>query len=252
MVLTISDIQVHYEVVGNGSKGETYPPVLLLHGWGGTYQSLAAIAHNLRETNTCYLIDLPGFGKTSNPPLTWGIDEYTLFLKSFVDAAGLSTPIFVVGHSFGGALALSLAAKFPDLISKLVVCAPSWHRNSKPHASPRQLSRILHKYPLVRKILYKILFPRSDILQKPQLEENFKRIVNQDLTDVVQSIHQKTLILWGREDTYVPYTDGELLHEYMKQSILSVFPGMRHDLPIKHSATILPSINTFLTTQASS
>ncbi len=101
-------------------------------------------------------------------------------------------------------------------------------------------------------ILYKILFPRSDMLQNPQLEENFKRIVTQDLADVVQTIHQKTLILWGREDTYVPYTDGQLLHEYMGQSILSIFPGMRHDLPIKHSDMIVSSISTFLTTQASS
>ena len=251
MLLTVSGIQVHYEIVGDSPKGESNPAVLLLHGWGGSHKSLMSLAEGLQESCSCYLIDLPGFGRSSDPPSTWGVDEYTEFLKTFIDKVGVAVPISVIGHSFGGALALALAAKYPEVVSQLVVCAPSWHRmnmsdKTKP---PRPVSRILHKFPIVRKILYKVLFPKSDIMQKPQLEENFKRIVQQDLTNVVKSVHQNTLILWGKEDTYVPVTDASLLHEHIHHSILSVFPGLGHDLPIRHSELISPSVHTFLTTK---
>lgn len=251
MMLTVSGIRVHYEIVGDSSEGESHPAGLFLHGWGGTHKSLMSLAQYLKDGCSSYLIDLPGFGGTSNPPPMWGIREYTNFLKAFIDKVGVSCPIFLVGHSFGGALALSLAATYPDDIAKLVVCAPSWHRpgNTQATPAPRPVSRILHKFPIVRKVLYKILFPRSDILQVPQLEANFKKIVREDLTSVVKQIRQNTLILWGKDDTYVPVSDASLLHEYIQRSVLTVYPDMRHDLPIRNSDMIAPSIHTFLTTK---
>lgn len=251
MLLTVSGVQIHYEIVGDSPKGETTPHALFLHGWGGTSQSLRALAVDLQENIRCYLIDLPGFGRSSDPPPTWGIQEYTDMIKTFIDKVGLPAPIFLIGHSFGGALALSLASKYPETVSKLVVCAPSWHRRSVSPLSPtpRRISRILHKFPLVRRVLYKILFPRSDMMQKPHLEENFKKIVREDLTEAVKAVRQNTLILWGKDDTYVPITDASLLHEYIDHSILSVFPGIGHDLPLRHSEDIVSSIHTFLTTK---
>lgn len=251
MKLSVSGIQVHYKLVGESPEGEQMPPILFLHGWGGTFESLLPLAQEFQKGCSAYLLDLPGFGQSSDPPPDWGIFEYTDFLKAFIDKVGLSTPVFVIGHSFGGALALSLAAKYPDMVSKLVVCAPSWRRASPTgrRGVPRAVSAVLHQFPLVRRVLYKILFPKSDIFQKPKLEENFKKIVRQDLSDIVASVHQNTLILWGKEDSYVPVTDAYLLHEQIAQSILSVFPGMRHDLPIQHSELISPTIHTFLTTK---
>ena len=254
MLLTVSGIQVHYEIVGDSREVKTIPPVLFLHGWGGTHQSLRPLASDLQDNCSCYLVDLPGFGRSGDPPPTWGVKEYTDALKLFIDEAGLSRPVAIIGHSFGGALALSLAARYPDTVSKLVVCAPSWHRQNTSNQS-RTLSyasRILHRFPLVRKIIYTIFFPQSDMMRKPHLEANFKKIVREDLTEVVQSVRQKTLILWGRSDTYVPVTDALLLHRYIKSSILSIFPGIGHDLPLRHSEDIISSIHTFLTTTTTS
>jgi pimeloyl-ACP methyl ester carboxylesterase len=87
------------------------------------------------------------------------------------------------------------------------------------------------------------------MMQKPHLEENFKKIVREDLTGAVKAVRQNTLILWGKDDTYVPITDASLLHEYIDHSILSVFPGIGHDLPLRHSEDIVSSIHTFLTTK---
>lgn len=244
MMLKVSGVSLHYKIVGEGT------PILCIHGWGGSSSSLMPLAQDLKDYCSSYLIDLPGFGKSHNPPPSWGIDEYVELLKTFTQQVGMTTPISVIGHSFGGALALTLAARYPNLVSKLVVCAPSWHRHASTVSSPRRISKILHRFPLVRRILYKVLYPRSDLMRNPQLESNFKRIVSQDLTDVVKSVGQNTLIIWGKEDTYVPVTDAMLLQSYIPHSILSVFPGMRHDLPIRHSHLITSSIHTFLTTKA--
>lgn len=243
MMLKVSGVNLHYKIVGEGT------PVLCIHGWGGSSSSLMLLAQELKQNCSVYLIDLPGFGKSENPPPTWGVFEYGDLIKTFIEQTGMTTPISVIGHSFGGAIALTLAAKYPYLVSKLVVCAPSWHRHATTISAPRRISTILHHFPLVRRVLYKVLFPRSDMMHNPQLESNFKQIVNQDLTDVVKRVDRNTLIIWGKEDTYVPVTDAMLLHSYIPHSILSVFPGMRHDLPIRHSNLITSSIRTFLTTK---
>lgn len=248
MNLNISGQHVHYEVVGESRQPAGGGDVLILHGWGGSSRSLRPLAQTLGSSLRCSLPDLPGFGRSGNPPPTWGIAEYVHCIRDFIARAGLVTPVSVIGHSFGGAITLSLAAQYPELIAKIVVCAPSWHRHASLHSAPRRVSAMLHHFPLVRRVLYRVLFPQSDLMKYPHLEQNFKKIVREDLTDIVKQIRQNTLIIWGREDTYVPVTDALLLHEYIPHSILRVYPGMRHDLPLAHSELITEPIHVFLTT----
>lgn len=240
MKIIVSGISTHYQQLGDDTK----PVVLFIHGWGGSHQSLYQLALNLQDWYRCILIDLPGFGHTANPPPTWGVPEYSTYICDFLSCLNLAK-VTVVGHSFGGAIALNLASNFSQHVSQIIVFAPSWHR--KNVINPLNKSR-LRSVPLLRKIIYRLFYPNSDLLKYPQLEDNFKRIMSQDLTETVQNIKLPTLIMWGDNDTYVPYSDGQLLHQYIALSAIKIFPDIGHNLPIKYWQLTIASIRSFLTT----
>lgn len=265
MFTTISNIKTYYEVLTSENSVHN-PHILFLHGWGGTSASLAPLAQQCTSTHTCIVVDLPGFGQTENPPANWGTHEYAEFVKQFIDTMHFPKPLTLVGHSFGGSLALCLAAKYPEYVRSLILCAPSWHRKTADAIRKssggllRAFSHLpvissliqfvrchfeLAEKPFIRKIIYRILFPQSDLMKHPYLEENFKRIVTEDLTEVAKKVRQPTLILWGDQDTYTPVADANLLHTLIPGSSLQVFPSIRHDLPLKHIDLIVTPIRSF-------
>src|ERR1043165_6688437 len=101
----------YYRVTGSGS------PVVFLHGAGGSGQLFAKQFQALRHRFRSYFLDLPGHGK-SPPILKPDISNYARALESWI--SDLKTPVTVVGHSMGGAIALELAVRRPALVERLV------------------------------------------------------------------------------------------------------------------------------------
>ena len=75
MYALIRGKQLHYDITGINRKGED--PILLVHGWGGSAESLSPLAKILSTSNKVILVDLPGFGKSDLPDINWGVEEYT-------------------------------------------------------------------------------------------------------------------------------------------------------------------------------
>lgn len=228
---------VNYELKGQGW------PILLIHGWGGSLKSLSALADLLADKNQVILLDLPGFGSSSDPDNDWGIEEYSRIIIDIIDKLKIK-PVVYFGHSFGGALGLNLAVKYPAYIKKLIVADASYRR-SKPTSSI--LSRSLKWMPKIIKMLaYRLLYPQSDISKVPKLEANFRKIVTQDLTPLTSKVKIPTLILWGESDTQTPVNDGKYLNSRIKNAKLSIFPGIGHNLPLKKPELVNSEIQKFL------
>jgi pimeloyl-ACP methyl ester carboxylesterase len=94
-----------YGVVGTG------PPLLFLHGWGLGYRSYRRSLESLAAAGSrVYAPALPGFGGTRPlPPEDFSIAGYARWVGSFLEAVGLDQPVALVGHSFGGGVAIRLA-----------------------------------------------------------------------------------------------------------------------------------------------
>lgn len=108
--------------------GEVPARVLALHGWARTHGDFHAALGPRSEPDPSAPLDvaapdLPGFGTSPPPPEPWGTAAYAVALVPlFADAAPLArTPAVVVGHSFGGRVAIQLAATRPDLVAGLVL-----------------------------------------------------------------------------------------------------------------------------------
>lgn len=238
-VLTIKDKKINYIKEGIGEN-----TFVLIHGWGGSLESTRSLHNFLKKDNTSVILDLPGFGKSDNPDPDWGVSEYAELLVDLIKNIKLGK-VILFGHSFGGALSIYISVNYPDVLSKLILCAPSFKRNTLQEEDVRAgfwfKIKGLTKIPLyenlkpkitfVRKVFYKIFYPRSDALAHPHLETNFRKIVTQDLTPILPEIKQKTLILWGREDTFVPVSHAHILNEKVQNSKLIIHETGTHGLP---------------------
>lgn len=102
----------------------TGPPVVLLHGLGGAAANWVEIAPTLTRSHRVVALDLPGHG--ASPPLTGaaGLTDFVDAVGGAVDELGMA-PALVAGHSFGGQVALGLAARRPELVRGLLLVAPA-------------------------------------------------------------------------------------------------------------------------------
>lgn len=232
-------VKIYYDVVGKGS------PILLVHGWGGSRQSLQPLAQLLCKKHKTIIVDLPGFGQSDTPPPTWGTPEYADVLVALLDELKISK-INYFGHSFGGSLGIYLAVT-TNKINKLVLCNSSYKR--RQHRSPlvRFAHHILPSYrsPLKR-VLYRMFFRGSDLARYPHLEQNFRNIMKYDLSPMVDKVGAPTLIIWGAEDTVTPVALAHNLHQGIKNSKLIVIPNTRHALPISEPQLLVDPIEQFL------
>ena len=116
--IVANGITTNYHVAGEG------PPVILVHGSGPGVSAWANWRLNigaLAERNTVYALDMVGFGFTERPEgIDYSLTTWREHAIGFADALGLDR-FSLVGNSFGGALALSVATTVPDRVHKLVL-----------------------------------------------------------------------------------------------------------------------------------
>jgi pimeloyl-ACP methyl ester carboxylesterase len=105
---------VHYEVYGRGK------PVILLHGWLGSWGLWQDTMSDLGKYYRTYALDFWGFGESGKKRETYAIQDFVSLVKQFMDQLGINrAPL--VGHSMGGTVSLSVAIRHPERVSKVVV-----------------------------------------------------------------------------------------------------------------------------------
>jgi pimeloyl-ACP methyl ester carboxylesterase len=105
---------VRYDVIGGG------PPVVLVHGWLSSSRIWEALARRLAQRFTVYSLDLTGFGESDKPHSGYGVRNGSRLLYAFCAHFGLARAS-VIGHDFGGNMAVKLAADHPDVVGRVVL-----------------------------------------------------------------------------------------------------------------------------------
>jgi len=105
---------VHYEVYGRGR------PVILLHGWLGSWGLWQETMAYLGRYYRTYALDFWGFGDSGKKRETYAVQDFVGLVDQFMDHLGIAkAPL--VGHSMGGTVSLSVAIQYPHRASKVVV-----------------------------------------------------------------------------------------------------------------------------------
>lgn len=112
--ITTDQGNVHYEVYGRGR------PVILLHGWIGSWGLWQETMAYLGRSYRTYALDFWGFGESGKKRDTYDVQDFVSLVDQFMEQLGIvSAPL--VGHSMGGTVSLSLAIQYPGRARKVVV-----------------------------------------------------------------------------------------------------------------------------------
>jgi pimeloyl-ACP methyl ester carboxylesterase len=221
-VLTVLAGDVLADRVGTGTAR-----VLALHGWNRSGGDFARVLEGLEAL----AVHLPGFGSTAAPPTPWGSSEYAAQLASALDGTG---PYIVVGHSFGGRVAVRLAAEHPDLVSALVLTGVPLVRATPP-PPPRRALRI------AKRLRAAGLVPESVVnrLRKRGGSEDYRaaqgvmrdvlvRVIAEDYRDDLRRLTLPVHMVWGELDDAAPVAAARLAVERIGGARLDVVPGAGH------------------------
>ena len=224
MIKKIRNVDVNYDFFNAGKK----TTMVLLHGWGQNIEMMMPIANRFRDKFNILMIDLPGFGKSSEPPAGWGVYEYTLLVKELIDKLKIQE-VILVGHSFGGRIALVYASLYQ--VKKLVCLA-------SPYC--KELTKLPLKnriYKRAKKIkglgwLVKIMQNKVGSVDYKNASEVMRGVlvktVNTDLSDYAKKITCPTLLIWGSIDEAVPLKRAYELEKLIKDAGVVVYDGATH------------------------
>lgn len=114
------DLDGPVHVADLGGEG---PPIVCVHGLGGSYANWAGAAPFLREFGHVTALDLPGFGLTPPAGRSATLEANRRLLHRYLTS--LDGPSLLIGNSMGGAIALRQAARAPDTVDRLVLVSPA-------------------------------------------------------------------------------------------------------------------------------
>ena len=240
--------------------------------------------------NTKYKIlipDLPSFGKSDEPRENWNLDDYVEFVDEFIKKTNRKggfelvkdilkekletrtgrrhidvspSDLCLIGHSFGGRIAIKYAAKSPEKIGKLILTGAAGIKREltvkqKTLFVAAKTGKMIFSLPIInhfQKPAYKIFSKIARSRKKDyynassRMKEIMKNILAEDLTDYLGKIKTPTLLVWGREDKTTPLADGEMMNEKIKDSKLKVVDGANHSLPYQKAEEFGEIIKEFI------
>ena len=229
--IDIEDIRVNYKVLGEGK------PIILLHGWGCNLHIFRGLQNSLSTYFRVYVLDFPGFGKSSEPPTVWGTENYARMLHFFCTKLQIKKPI-LVGHSFGGRIAVYAGKIFP--IEKMILVGSAgikpnrglwYYMKVYTFKTLKLICRLSIFQPCREKLLdffskkwsSKDYRNANDLMRKILI-----RIVNEDLKKYMSQLKIPVLLIWGENDITTPLKNAKMIHKLIPNSGLAVLKGAGH------------------------
>ncbi len=237
----IKNLEIYYKVVGEGEK-----TLLILHGWGSKKANWLDTAELISKKGIKVIVpDLPGFGNSNKPPYVWDFDEYCSFVKEFADNLRIDR-FCLLGHSFGGALAVKFTLKYPEKVKKLFLVAAACIR--KKTLKKRilfvvsKVFKVFSFFPIIKKAFYKFIVKSDYLSTKGFMRKTYLNIIEEDLTPSLERITVPTILIWGEKDNITPLDQAELIKSKIKKSKLIIIPGGTHDLERTMSKELAKSV----------
>ncbi len=235
MQATVMGIETYYEQFGD--KGS---PVLVLHGWGGDVGTMLPVIDRLKKFHRVTAVDFPAHGGTGMFKGDFGVPEYAAWTREFISTLNMGK-CHVVAHSFGGRVAVYLAANHPELFDFLVLtgCAglmkprtPRDKRKAARYKIGRAVLGFLSRVPFIKRPAAKWLSAYRDRHNAPdykalslEMRASFNLIIKQSLRAFLPRIKMKTLLIWGEKDNETPLWMADVFHREIAGSSLSIMPG---------------------------
>jgi 2-hydroxy-6-oxonona-2,4-dienedioate hydrolase len=202
-------------------KNKRGVPLLLLHGLGGSIESWNNNINFLSTKFRIIALDLPGFGLSDKPKISYSIKFYVNFLEKFIQRIKLNH-LFIIGSSLGGHIAVEFTLKNRKMVDKLILLSPAGSlpksfkgtRELKRYIrivnarSSEEISRILISIDnsMVNRSYAESMYER---LSLPGAKQAFISALKgsaraQRYNNQLEKIDTSMLLIWGKKDRLIP------------------------------------------------
>ncbi len=253
--ITIDGQTIHYVQQGQPNR----QVALLLHGWSSSWYALSPLMPLLSQRFNCLAIDLPGYGQSPPFPERATIPNYADLIAKLIEEVS-NGPVVMVGHSMGGMISMTLAARHPVLVDRMVLLCPTISGKLSTRInitiSPITLLEWFGLGNLIVSSLEGLLVGITDSLMRPIsfaertgiTEEDYKRLRadarrpgqgraraecyfamrNNNLAGQLSNIEPPSLVVWGAEDNTVPLRDAGVVADEWPAADLRIIPKAGH------------------------
>lgn len=265
----VDGVRVHYQEAGQSDA----PAMILIHGFAASNLVWSKVLLEIAENGLRVIApDLLGYGYSDKPrQFDYTILRQAEMVVSLMKQLGIERGV-VVGSSYGGAIAATIALDHPELVEKLILIGAV--TNNKP---TRYLLMRLFGSPIIGDILSPLVVGSRSLLRLRmkrvydrhswELDERrvdarhlplrtrgahravIRTVRRWDAERISREAHlitQPTLVLWGDTDREVPLGDGKRLHEEIPNSRLIVFQACGHLPHEEYPQAVIKVISEFV------
>ncbi|MGE0825675.1 MAG: alpha/beta fold hydrolase [Candidatus Binatia bacterium] len=239
-------------VVPDVNKGKL---LLYLHGAGSNGHFAHKLLDILSAKHSPLSFDYPGHGRSSGTESLKSVTAYSDFAYAFWKKLGIR-PAVLIGHSMGGAIAMDLALRHPDMVDSLVLTctAPKFNIPDDRLAIWEQVMKGRAGQPFTKDSCSPAT--PMNIVQEGWGEQiktdprvryfDLVACREVDLTAKLGDIRKPTLVLAGQDDTATPVAQSEQLRDGIPGAKLTVIPQAGHWLPLEKPQEACEAITSFL------
>ncbi|EAY24183.1 alpha/beta fold hydrolase [Microscilla marina] len=254
--VSIQGMQVHYREEGKGF------PLVLIHGTGASLHTWQGWVDQLKQHYRVIRFDLPAFGLTGpHPQHDYKISTYVKFVQALLQKKGIKK-CHIAGNSLGGNIAWRFALAYPDRVGKMILLDASGIPLKKKrkklwimqlartpivnwvmrYATPRAIFRknLLEVYSDDAKVSPALITQYQQLtLRKGNREAFIQRAKTpvEDRSEDIPRINTHTLIMWGKDDAWIPLELAYAFKEKLPNNQLIIYPNVGHvpmeEIPLK-------------------
>ena len=253
------------------TRGAQQPTVFLIHGAGGDLDAWQYVRNGLLESDfPCMAMDIRGHGYSGHPksPAAYSMDKFTDDIAAILRNEKIDK-IFLVGHSFGAAVVLSFALRYPDKLKGLVVISGSYRQpgylSSKAMTSlaTKAMSALSFVSPPPIKPGHSV-YPAGKFhkdfewfgLVKTIMRNSWKsyllsnrEVLTLDIEHRLSSIKVPTLFIAGTADSVFPFEISQNMHQKIAGSKLELISGANHVVVLNNAPEVITFVREFLREQ---
>jgi len=235
-----------FEGRSGGPSATGRPPLVLIHGAGGTHLHWPPRLRRLQGT-LVRALDLPGHGDSPGPGQST-IAGYRRAIEAWMDALGLP-PAVIVGHSMGGAVAMALALDAPARVAGLVLVGtgarlrvhPMLLEATRPGGVGTEvLTELMSAWysPGVAPRMRELAARSLEAVDPAVLHGDFLACDAFDVMDRLDAIRQPALVVVGEDDQMTPVKYARYLADHLAGARLEIVPGAGHMVMLEQPAAV--------------